>query len=71
MRFKAHIFVAWLSAVVSRKMLSGHLIPSGSCSPTILAPRIDAGVGASLSEGEGADVDGDVGVGESETKSEF
>ncbi len=31
------------------------------------APRIDAGVGASLSDGEGADVDGDVGVGEGET----
>jgi hypothetical protein len=35
--------------------------------PRTLAPRIDAGVGASLSEGEGADVDGDVGVGEGET----
>jgi hypothetical protein len=31
------------------------------------APRIDAGVGASLSEGESADVDGDVSVGEGET----
>jgi len=48
-------------------MLPGHLLPSDSCTPTTLAPRIDAGVGASLSEGEGADVDGDVGVGEGET----
>jgi len=31
------------------------------------APRIDAGLGASLSGGEGADVDGDLGVGEGET----
>jgi len=38
-----------------------------TCSPTALAHRIDAGVGASLSEGEGADVNGDVGVGEGET----
>ncbi len=35
--------------------------------PRTLAPRIDAGVGASLSESEGADVDGDVSVGEGET----
>ncbi len=50
--------------MVSRKMLPGHLFLSDTCSPTILASRIDAGVGVSLSEGEGADVDGDVGVGE-------
>jgi hypothetical protein len=31
------------------------------------APRIDAGVGASPSEGEGADVNGDICVGEGET----
>ncbi len=31
------------------------------------APRIDAGVGANLSEDEGADVDGDIGGGERET----
>jgi len=37
-----------------------------TCSPATVAPRIDAGVGASLSEGEGVDVDGDVGVGEGE-----
>jgi hypothetical protein len=48
-------------------MLPGHLLPSDSCSPTTLAHRIDAGVGASLSEDEGADVDEDVGVGEGET----
>jgi hypothetical protein len=35
--------------------------------PRTLAPRIDAGVGASLSKGEGADVNGEVGVGEGET----
>ena len=52
---------------VSRQMLPGHLLPSDICSPTTLAPRIDAGVGASLSEGEGVDVDEDVGVGEGET----
>ncbi len=45
-------------------MLPRHLLPNDSCSPKTVAPRIDAGVGASLSEGEGADVDGDVGVGE-------
>ena len=48
-------------------MLPGHLLPSDTCSPTTLAPCIDAGVGASPSEGEVADVDGDVGVGEGET----
>jgi len=48
-------------------MLSGHLLPSDSCFPTTLAPRKDAGVGASLSDGEGADVDGDICVGEGET----
>jgi len=48
-------------------MLLGHLFPSDSCSPTTLAPRTDAGVGASLIEGEGANVDGEVGVGEGET----
>jgi UDP-3-O-[3-hydroxymyristoyl] glucosamine N-acyltransferase len=53
-----------LSKMVSRKMLPGHLLPSDTCSPTALAPRVDAGEGASLSEDEGADVDGDIGVGE-------
>ncbi len=53
--------------MVSRKMLPGHLFLSDTCSPTILASRIDAGVGVSLSEGEGADVDGDVVLGEGET----
>ncbi len=53
--------------MVSRKMLPAHLLPSDTCSPTALAPRIDAGEGASLSVGEGADVDGGVGVGEGET----
>ena len=38
-----------------------------TCSPTTFAPRIGAGVGASLGEGEGAHVDGDVCVGEGKT----
>ncbi len=42
-----------------------------TCSPTILAPRIVEGVGASLSEGEGVDEDEDVGVGEGKTENEF
>jgi hypothetical protein len=52
-------------------LLPGHLRPSDTCSPTILAPRIVEGVGASLTEGEGVNEGEDVGVGEGETKSEF
>jgi hypothetical protein len=49
----------------------GHLLPSDTCSPTILALRIVEGVGASLSEGEGVDEDEDVGVGEGKIENEF
>jgi hypothetical protein len=49
----------------------GHLLPSDTCSPTILALRIVEGVGASLSEGEGVVEDEDVGVGEGKTENEF
>ena len=52
-------------------VLPRHMLPSDTCSPMVLAPRIVSGVGATISEGEGVDEGERISVGEGEAENEF